>query len=51
MQTRLIVKNLPKNADEKKIKELFEKFGEVTDVNIIFKGTQNRRFGFVGIHP
>lgn len=46
--SRLIVKNLPPTFDEKSFKKHFEQFGEVTDCRIIFKGEQNRRFGFIG---
>ena len=46
--SRLIVKNLPPTFDEKSFKKHFEKFGEVTDCRIIFKGDQNRHFGFIG---
>lgn len=49
MTSRLIVKNIPKNIDELKLKQHFEKFGEVTDVKIIIgKNNQNRRFCFIG---
>jgi RNA recognition motif-containing protein len=34
--SRLIVKNIPKDIKETKIKEHFEKFGDVTDVKILF---------------
>lgn len=46
--TRLIVKNIPKTLDELSLKKLFEKFGEVTDCQIIFKGEINRQFAFIG---
>ena len=46
--SRLIVRNLPKNVPETKIKEMFQKFGEVTDVKIIFRTNTNRRFCFLG---
>lgn len=46
--SRLIVKNIPNEITETQIQKIFEAKGEVTDVKIIFKGTQNRRFCFVG---
>lgn len=46
--SRLIIKNLPPTFDERSFKKHFEQFGEVTDCRIIFKGEQNRRFGFIG---
>lgn len=46
--SRLMVKNLPKHLDELSQKKHFSKFGRVTDVRIMFKGNDNRRFGFVG---
>ena len=47
--SRLIVKNIPTHIDELKLKNHFSKFGEVTDVKIIFnKENKNRRFCFVG---
>ena len=36
--SRLIVKNIPKHIDEKRLKTTFEKIGEVTDCKIVFKG-------------
>lgn len=48
LMSRLIVKNIPTNITEAQLKKIFEAKGEVTDVKIIFKGTQNRRFCFVG---
>lgn len=48
MNSRIIVRNLPKNIDEKSLKLHFSKFGEVTDVKLIFKGNMNRRFCFIG---
>ena len=46
--SRLMVKNLPKHLDELTMKKHFSKYGRVSDVKIIFKGNENRRFGFVG---
>jgi multiple RNA-binding domain-containing protein 1 len=48
MQSRLIVKNIPKVITEGELKELFKSKGEVTDVKIIFKDKVNRRFCFIG---
>lgn len=52
-QTRLIVKNLPKYLDEKRMKEHFASMGEVTDTRIVrlkedSGSTKSRQFGFVG---
>lgn len=38
MSSRIIVRNIPKNIDEKSLQKHFSKFGEVTDVKLIFKG-------------
>ncbi|XP_043270528.1 probable RNA-binding protein 19 [Venturia canescens] len=47
--SRLIVKNLPKNVTETKLKELFSEKGIVTDVQLKHtKDGKFRRFGFVG---
>lgn len=35
MSTRLILKNLPKNADEARVRELFKAKGDVTDVKVL----------------
>ena len=48
MNSRLIVKNIPKNLTELQLKEIFGKKGDVTDVKIIFKDKKNRRFCFIG---
>ncbi|EGR30187.1 RNA binding motif protein 19, putative [Ichthyophthirius multifiliis] len=48
MTSRIIVKNIPTNIDEKKLKEIFSKQGVVTDVKICFKGQKHRRFCFIG---
>ena len=47
--SRLIVKGLPKYADEKRVKEHFSTHGQVTDVKVMRtrEGT-SRMFGFVG---
>ncbi|CAK9798743.1 Probable RNA-binding protein 19 [Anthophora quadrimaculata] len=47
--SRLIVKNLPKNITDTKIKELFSQKGLVTDVQLKYtKDGKFRRFAFVG---
>lgn len=47
--SRLIVKNLPKNVTESKLKELFSQKGLVTDLRLKYtKDGKFRRFGFVG---
>ena len=48
--SRLIVKNIPKHASESRIKNSFEKFGEVTDVRVIFSidNRKHRQFCFIG---
>jgi len=49
MSTRICVKNLGKNCNEKQLRETFEKRGEITDVRIIKTATgKSRLFGFVG---
>ena len=49
MSSRVIVKNLPGKATEKRLRELFSSCGEVTDVKLMKtkKGTF-RKFGFIG---
>lgn len=47
--SRLIVKNLPKNITEERVKTIFEEMGQITDLKL--KYTKNgvfRRFAFVG---
>eukprot|EP01156_Anaeramoeba_ignava_P002607 Anaeramoba_ignava/a218880_59.p1 GENE.a218880_59~~a218880_59.p1 ORF type:complete len:822 (+),score=274.37 a218880_59:115-2580(+) len=49
MSSRLIVKNLPKYIDEKRLREHFSTQGEITDIKL--KRTQKgatRRFAFIG---
>ncbi len=46
--SRLVVKNLPTHLTEKRLREQFSQKGAVTDVNIMFRGTTHRHFGFVG---
>jgi multiple RNA-binding domain-containing protein 1 len=49
MSSRIIIKNLPKYINEKRLKEKFEEKGEVTDVKLL--KTQDgisRRFAFIG---
>jgi len=48
MSSRIIVRNIPTNVDEKKLKEIFSKFGPVTDVKVCLKGNTHRRFCFIG---
>lgn len=48
MNSRLIVKNIPKYMTENQLKTTFQKFGKVTDVKIIFKGDVHRKFCFIG---
>eukprot|EP00040_Diaphanoeca_grandis_P044144 m.11430 g.11430 ORF g.11430 m.11430 type:complete len:941 (-) comp8809_c0_seq1:378-3200(-) len=42
--SRLIVKNIPKNISDKRLKEIFGKHGEVTQIKI----QQKRRFAYIG---
>lgn len=47
--SRLIVKNLPKNIKEERVRTIFEEMGQITDMKL--KYTKNgvfRRFAFVG---
>lgn len=47
--SRIIVKGLPKYADEDKIRTFFNRKGEVTDVKLMKKRNgESRRFAFVG---
>lgn len=47
--SRIIVKGLPKYADEDKIRSFFNRKGEVTDVKLMKKRNgESRRFAFVG---
>lgn len=46
--SRLIVKNIPANADERKLAQVFSKVGEVTDCKIAHKGNKSRKFCFIG---
>ncbi|KOC62529.1 putative RNA-binding protein 19 [Habropoda laboriosa] len=47
--SRLIVKNLPKNITDTKVKELFSQKGLVTDVQLKYtKDGKFRRFAFIG---
>ncbi|XP_058197334.1 multiple RNA-binding domain-containing protein 1 isoform X2 [Rhododendron vialii] len=47
--SRLCVKNLPKNVNEKRLREFFSQKGEVTDAKIMrTKDGNSRQFGFVG---
>lgn len=47
--SRLIVKNLPQSISQKKVKEIFQAHGTITDLKLSY--TKNgifRRFGFIG---
>ena len=46
--SRLIVKNIPGNCDEKKLMKVFSGAGEVTDCRIAQKGNMSRKFCFIG---
>ena len=49
MSTRIIVKNLPKNATEEDLRKHFSQKGDVTDVKIMRKENgQSRNFCFIG---
>ena len=48
-QSRLIVKNLPAKFTEEKLRELFRKFGIITDASLKYTTSGKfRRFAFVG---
>ncbi|CAM9809374.1 unnamed protein product, partial [Choristocarpus tenellus] len=47
--TRIIVKNIPKHVDERRIREHFGEKGQVTDAKIVrTKDGRSRQFAFVG---
>ncbi|KAA8495392.1 Multiple RNA-binding domain-containing protein 1 [Porphyridium purpureum] len=47
--SRIVVKGLPKHADEKRLREVFGQVGPVTDAKVIHnKEGRSRQFGFVG---
>ena len=46
--SRLIVKNLPKHITEKRLREVFSQFGELSDVNLRKKKKKSRKFCFIG---
>jgi multiple RNA-binding domain-containing protein 1 len=47
--SRLIVKNIPKYLTEDKLREHFQKKGgKVTDAKIIYRGSESRKFAYVG---
>eukprot|EP01047_Picozoa_sp_COSAG01_P108165 COSAG01_NODE_37112_length_508_cov_0.880196_1_plen_61_part_10 len=47
--SRLIIRNLPKHLTVKRLKEHFERQGEVTDARIMkTRDGRSRQFGFVG---
>eukprot|EP00611_Tribonema_gayanum_P020197 TRINITY_DN363_c0_g1_i2.p2 TRINITY_DN363_c0_g1~~TRINITY_DN363_c0_g1_i2.p2 ORF type:complete len:330 (-),score=115.44 TRINITY_DN363_c0_g1_i2:1493-2482(-) len=49
LATRLIVKNLPKHADDARLKKHFSSLGTVTDAKVVrTKDGKSRLFGFVG---
>ncbi|OEL19567.1 Multiple RNA-binding domain-containing protein 1 [Dichanthelium oligosanthes] len=49
MSSRLCVKNLPKGADERRLREVFSRKGEVTDAKVIrTKDGKTRQFAFIG---
>lgn len=49
--SRVIVKNIPSKIDERKLRELFEQCGHVTDVKLQkCRNGRSRHFGFVGYH-
>ncbi|CAN6229503.1 unnamed protein product [Urochloa humidicola] len=49
MSSRLCVKNLPKGADERRLREVFSRKGEVTDAKVIrTKDGKSRQFAFIG---
>ncbi|CAD6259656.1 unnamed protein product [Miscanthus lutarioriparius] len=49
MSSRLCVKNLPKGADERRLREVFSRKGEVTDTKVIrTKDGKSRQFAFIG---
>ncbi|XP_068209027.1 LOW QUALITY PROTEIN: probable RNA-binding protein 19 [Palaemon carinicauda] len=46
--SRLIVKNLPAKVSEDDIKKHFSQKGNVTDIKLVYKDGEFRRYGFVG---
>lgn len=46
--SRLIVKNIPKNIKDDQLKKHFEKFGSITDVRVIKRNEKSRRLCFIG---
>ncbi|AQK46047.1 nucleotide binding [Zea mays] len=49
MSSRLCVKNLPKGADERRLRDVFSRKGEVTDAKVIrTKDGKSRQFAFIG---
>lgn len=47
--SRLIIRNLPKNIKEERIRSIFASKGELTDIKLCYtKEGKFRRFGFVG---
>ena len=48
--SRLIIFNLPEYYDELSLKNKCEKFGPLSECNIIFKGNKNWWFAFIGYY-
>ncbi|KAK3865844.1 hypothetical protein Pcinc_028586 [Petrolisthes cinctipes] len=46
--SRLIVKNLPKQIKEDDIRKHFGQSGNITDIKLIYKDGEFRRYGFIG---
>lgn len=47
VSNNLYVKNFPSDYDEEKLKELFNKYGEITSVKIISDEATSKKFGYV----
>jgi len=47
--SRIIVKNIPKYIEADRLKTMFEKYGDVTDVKIVTREGKNRKFCFIGM--
>ncbi|KAK4315251.1 hypothetical protein Pmani_013522 [Petrolisthes manimaculis] len=46
--SRLIVKNLPKQIKEDDIRKHFGQSGNITDIKLVYKDGEFRRYGFIG---
>lgn len=47
--SRLIIKGLPRNVNEGKLRDVFKEFGAITDVSLKYtKDGVFRRFAFIG---